>query len=240
MRLSGAPCISLLFLALLGNASPSVECDFSLPAFRIISSLSKSIYYPPLPVLSAEARYSWTCRPPSDSRGTPFNVRLSADVPVAGMLALALQQNVSVSADVILTDFLDDDFEWAVPAHVVLSHAEENSFTLPMLLLGFSADSCGCIKRVRFVWDARDATDSGNCETAISVQPDVGDIDNSCFPSWAFETSFDSMTESLSASSAFRHSVDLPSSNPCYPAPLADLPWSHKALRTAAFNGRCK
>jgi hypothetical protein len=232
--------ISVLLLALLANASPSVDCDFPLPPFRMSSSLSKSVYYPPLPVLSAGARYSWTCRPPSDSRGFPFSVHMSAHVPVTGMLALAFQEHVSVSANVILTDFLDDDFEWEVPAHVVLSNAAEKSFVLPTLLLGFSSDACGCVKRVRFTWDAREAADSGSCEADLSVQPDTGNIDHSCFPSWAFENSFDSNIESLSESIAPRHLVDLPSSHPCNPTPLNTLPWSHKALRTVSFNGRCK
>jgi len=232
--------ISILLLALLANASSSVDCDFSLPAFRMSSSLSKSVYYPPLPVLSAGARYSWTCRSPSDSRGFPFSVHMSAHVPVTGMLALAFQENVSVRAYVILTDFLDDDFEWRVPADVVLSHAAENSFVLPTLLLGFSSDACGCVKRVRFTWDAREAADSGSCEADLSVHSDTGNIDNSCFPSWAFESSFNSNIESLSESNEPRHLVDLPSSHPCNPAPFNTLPWSHKALRTVSFNGRCK
>jgi hypothetical protein len=230
----------LALSALPTNASSSVDCDFPLPAFRISSSLSKSVYYPPLPVLSAEARYSWTCRPPSDSRGFPFNVLLSANVPVAGMLALAFQENTSVSADVILTDFLDDDFEWGVPAHAVLSNVAGNSFSPPTLLLGFSADACGCVKRVRFSWYAREAAESGSCEAVISVQPDTGNIDNSCFPSWAFDSSFDSKTDSPPEKSALHFLVDLPSSNPCYPAPFNALTWSHKALRTVSFNGRCK
>jgi hypothetical protein len=233
-------CISVLLLALLANASSSVDCDFSLPAFRMSSSLSKSVFYPPLPVLSAGARYSWTCRPPSDSRGFPFSVRMSAPMPVTGMLALAFQENVSVSAKVVLTDFLDDDFEWEVPAHAVLSHAAENFIALPTLLLGFISDACGCVKRVRFTWDAGEAANSGSCEATISVQPEIGNIDNLCFPSWAFESSFDSKIESLSENNVPRHLVDLPSSNPCHPAPFNALPWSHKALRTVSFNGRCK
>jgi hypothetical protein len=237
------PCIFLLLLALLAtpaNASPFFDCDFSLPAFRMSSSLSHSVYYPPLPVLTAEARYSWTCRPPSESRGFPFNVLLSANAAVEGMLALAFQENTSVSADVILTDFVGDDFEWEVPAHAVVSNVAGNSLTPPTLVLAFSADACGCIKRVRFNWYAREAAASGSCEAFISVQPDSSNIDNSCFPSWAFENSFDSKTESPRQSSAFPLMADLPSSHPCHPSPVNVLPWYHKSLRTVSFDGRCK
>jgi hypothetical protein len=237
------PCLPLLLLvplALLANASPSVDCDFSLPEFRLSSSLSKAVLFPPLPVLSAQARYSWTCRPPSESRGFSFNVHLSASVPVTGMLALAFQENVSLNADIILTDFLDDDFEWGVPAHAVLSNVPDNSDALPKLALDFSADACGCVKRVRFTWDARDVADSGSCETVVSVQVDTGSAHNSCFPSWAFEDYFDSNAESLSDSSVPRSLVALPPTNPCYPARVDTRPWTHKALRTASFNARCK
>ncbi len=237
------PCISLVLLAplaLLANALPPADCDFSLPALRLSSSLSKSVYFPPLPVLSAQARYSWTCQHPSESRGFPFNVHLSASVPVTGMLALAFQENVSLNADIILTDFLDDDFEWEVPARAVMNSVPGNSIALPTLVLGFSADACGCVKRVRFAWDARDAGDSGSCETVISVQPDSGNTDNSCFPSWAFENYFESKAGPLPESSVHRLSVLLPPTNPCHPAPFNALPWSHKALRTVSFNGRCK
>jgi len=239
MHFTGITCV--LFVALLADASArSAACDFSLPFFRMTSSLSKPTYFPPFPGLSAQSRYSWTCRPPSDSRGFPFNVQLSASVPVTGMLALAFQENVSLSAQVILTDDLDDDYEWRVDARAVLNHFAENSPTLPTLWLGFSADACGCVKGVRFTWDAREAADGGSCEAPISVQPDIGSFDNSCFPSWAFESSFDSKTEPQSKSSAPGHLTDLPSSHPCSPDLSNNVPLSHEKLRTVSFDGRCK
>jgi hypothetical protein len=242
MHFAGISFALLLFVALLADASASAACDFSLPFFRMTSSLSKPTYFPPFPVLSAQSRYSWTCRPPSNSRGFPFNVQLSASVPVAGMLALAFQENVSFSAQVILTDDLDDDVEWGVDAHAVLNHFPENSPALPTLQLGFSADACGCVKRVRFTWDAREAADGGSCEAPISVQPDVDRSDNSCFPSWAFESSFDSKkgTEPQSKRSAPGLLTDLPSSHPCSPDLSNDVPLSHKKLRTVSFDGHCK
>jgi hypothetical protein len=251
---SGEPLGYMLLLAFAVSVacnSPSTGCDFSLPPFRISTMLSHSAFYPPLPVTSSESRYSWTCRPPHESRGAPFVVLLSANVPVSGMLALAFQENVSLHAEMIMTDFPSDDSnpdlqpEWGIGALASLSGAFEPSFSLPTLRLKFGADACGCIKRVRFTWDGRGLADYGSCESLVSVHTDSGGIDaaSGCFPSWAFPRSFDAKTEL--EHSAFERSTpqlvtELLPSNPCHPVHSMDLPLPQKAIRTASFNGHCK
>jgi hypothetical protein len=239
----------LLALAVSVACNPlSVGCDFPLPPFRIRTLLSHSVFYPPLPVTSSESRYSWTCRPPHESRGAPFIVLLSANVPVTGMLALAFQENVSLHAEMIMTDFFSDDSdpepppEWEVGALAVLGDAFESSASLPTLRLKFGADACGCIKRVRFSWKGHGQADIESCESLISVHSDSGSIDRAsgCFPSWAFPSPFDTQTELEHNRITSQLVSGLLPSNPCHPVHSTTLPLPHKALRTASFNGHCK
>ena len=213
--------------------------------------LSHPVFYPPLPVTLSESRYSWTCRPPHESRGAPFIVLLSTSVPVSGMLALAFQENVSLHAEMIMTDLPSDGSdpdlqpEWEVGALAVLSGVFESSFSLPTLRLKFGANACGCVKRVRFSWDGRGQSDNGSCESRVSVHTDSGSIDiaSGCFPSWAFPTSFYAQAElqhSAFARSTPQRLADLLPSNPCHPVHSLDLPLPQTAIRTASFNGHCK
>jgi hypothetical protein len=167
------------------------------------------------------------------------------------MLALAFQENVSLHAEMIMTDFPSDGSdpdlqpEWEVGALAVLSGVFESSLSLPTLRLKFSADACGCVKRARFSWDGRGQADIGSCESLVSVHSDSGSIDtaSACFPSWAFPSSFNAHTEL--ERSAFERSTpqvvaDLLPSNPCHPVHSMDLPRPQTAIRTASFNGHCK
>ena len=233
------------------NPPSPTACDFYLPPFRISTMLSHSMFYPPLHVTLSESRYSWTCRPSHESRGAPFIVQLSTSAPVSGMLALAFQENVSLHAEMIMTDFPSDGSdpdlqpEWEVGALAVLSGVFESSFSLPTLGLKFRANACGCVKRVRFSWDGRGQADNGSCESRVSVYTDSGSIDigSGCFPSWAFPNSFNAQAEL--EHSTFERSTpqfldDLLPSNPCHPVHSMDLPLPQTAIRTAAFNGHCK
>jgi hypothetical protein len=249
------PLLFLLALAVSVRCNPPsarpADCDFSLPPFRINTMLSHSVFYPPLPVTLSESRYSWTCRPPHDSRGAPFIVLLSTSLPVSGMLALAFQENVSLHAEMIMTDFPSDGYdpdlqpEWEVAALAVLSGVFESSFSLPTLRLKFDANACGCVKRVRFSWDGRGQADNWSCESRVFVQTDSGNIDTAsgCFPSWAFPSSFNAQAEL--EHSAFERSTpqlvaNLLPSNPCHPVHSMELPLPQTAIRTASFNGHCK
>ena len=237
-------CIFFLLLApsLASIVPSSIACDFSLPQFSLSSSLSKSTYFPPAFISSAESRYSWTCMRPNESRNDAFTVHLRAKAEVAGPLALAFQDNASLRTEVILTDALNDssDVEWVVDARAVFSDILENFASLPTLHLKFSAGRCGCVKRVRFTWDSSNAEDSGVCEAPVSIQPDFGNSSSACFPSWAFQYAPHAQPHSMSQGSNSHILPHFPPSNPCHPDRSKNLPLPDNALRAASFNGHCK
>jgi hypothetical protein len=241
-----ARCHLLLLLVITFLAKPSMltitptMCDFSLSTLHVTSSLSKSVYYPPLPVVSAQSRHSWTCQLPNESSDIPFIVLLSATMPVSGMLALAFDEHVSLRTEVIMTDFPSDgtEGEWQVEALAVLSNSFESALTLPILQVKFGSKYCGCVSRLRFTWDKREGADNGSCEAHVSMQS--GRLGNACFPSWAFETPSALETGFANESIKPHILVDLHSSHPCHPLPSDPLPIYHAALRTASFNGHCK
>jgi hypothetical protein len=235
------PLFLLLALSLAPIVHSSIACDFSLPQFSLSASLSKSTYYPPVFTASAISRYLWTCRYPNESRDDAFTVHLRAKAEVAGSLALAFQDNVSLRTEVILADALDtSDIEWAVDARVVLSDILENFASLPTLHLKFSARRCGCVKRVRFTWVSSNAEDSGVCDAPISVQPDFGSSGSACFPSWAFQNAPEAEPHSTTEGGNMHILPHFPPSNPCHPDHSKNLPLPDNALRAASFNGHCK
>jgi hypothetical protein len=222
------------------DSPPHIACDFELPPFHMSAMLPNHNHFPPFPVVPASSRYLWTCGATHDPRFPPqFSVDLHARLPISGMLTLATHSNRSRGTQIILADFPDDEpsLEWEVEAEALFSDMLDDSAALPKLGLHFLADTCGCIKRVRFNWIEDDEAAHGSCEIAVSVHSGGADADSSCFPSWAFHSA-DASTESDISSQPHIRGPHRP--NPCSPVRWASVPLPQPQLRSASFNGHCR
>lgn len=238
------------FVLLADAASPkrTAACDFTLPPLSFHTSLSHSVNYPPLAVAPAASRYSWACQASKGLSNTSvFKVDAHVNLELSGMLLVAAENSIDLAAvgqvlnvEVVMADPLgtSPDAEWNIKSEAMLSyssstHGNSIQSEQPTLWLHFVTPSCGCVRRLRFIWTRNGSTQEESCEVPATSQ-ETGEH-GACAPFWAYSKS----TCKQQASHLLPSLVDLPSSTACRPVLWHNIPPPKSAL-AVSFNGNCK